>query len=50
MNTPLFLNRLADVEKSANRLPHWEQPGRCYFITFRMSDSIPSDLRREWTE
>jgi len=50
MNTPLFLNRLADMEKSANHLPHWEQPGRCYFITFRMADSIPADLRREWTD
>ncbi|MDB6003995.1 MAG: type site-specific deoxyribonuclease, HsdR family [Prosthecobacter sp.] len=49
MNIPLFLNRLTDVEKSANQLPHWEQPGRCYFITFRMADSIPAILRSEWT-
>lgn len=50
MKTPLFLNPLADVRKSANRLPHWEQPGRCYFITFRMADSIPAGLRVQWTE
>ena len=49
MNTPLFLNPLADVEKSANHLPHWEQPGRCYFITFRMADSIPAALKSQWT-
>lgn len=50
MKTPLFLNSRAAVEKSANRLPHWEQPGRCYFVTSRMAYSIPADLRAQWTE
>lgn len=50
MKTPLFLNPRAEVEKSANRLPHWEQPGRCYFVTFRMADSIPAHLLAQWTE
>lgn len=50
MKTPLFLNPLADVEKSVNRLPHWEQPGRCYFVTFRMADSIPAELRSQWSQ
>ncbi|WP_395730610.1 REP-associated tyrosine transposase [Prosthecobacter sp.] len=48
MNTPRFLNRHIDVEKTTHHLPHWEQPGRCYFVTFRMADSIPAKLRNEW--
>ncbi|MBN8418733.1 MAG: hypothetical protein J0L73_07460 [Verrucomicrobia bacterium] len=48
MNTPMFLNRLIDVEKTVHHLPHWEQPGRCYFVTLRMADSIPAKLRSEW--
>ncbi|MFC5457276.1 transposase [Prosthecobacter fluviatilis] len=50
MDTPRFLNPLKDVVKSSNHLPHWEQPGRCYFITFRMADSIPASLRQEWAQ
>ncbi|MFM8952992.1 MAG: transposase [Planctomycetaceae bacterium] len=26
---------------SRGRLPHWEQPHACYFITFRTADSLP---------
>ncbi len=50
MDTPRFLNPQMDVVKSANHLPHWEQPGRCYFITFRMSDSIPASLMHTWSQ
>jgi putative transposase len=25
-------------------LPHWRAPGRCYFLTFRLRDSIPADI------
>ena len=29
-------------------LPHWEQPGATYFITFRTVDSIPRETYRVW--
>jgi REP element-mobilizing transposase RayT len=29
------------------RLPHWEQPGCTYFVTFRTADSLPQSLVRE---
>jgi D-tyrosyl-tRNA(Tyr) deacylase len=31
------------AEIHSRRLPHWEQPGRTYFITFRLADSLPQD-------
>ena len=30
------------------RLPHWRQEGCAYFVTFRLADSIPQPLVREW--
>ena len=32
------------------RLPHWHQPGVTYFITFRLADSVPQTLLRQWWE
>src|SRR6266496_1708551 len=29
-------------------LPHWRQDGCTYFVTFRLGDSIPDGVRREW--
>jgi REP element-mobilizing transposase RayT len=29
-------------------LPHWEQSGVTYFITFRLSDSLPAEQLRKW--
>jgi type I restriction enzyme R subunit len=29
-------------------LPHWRQEGCTYFVTFRLGDSIPDDVRRQW--
>ena len=29
-------------------LPHWRLDGATYFITFRLGDSIPQNVRREW--
>lgn len=31
-------------------LPHWQQPEACYFITFRLADSLPEHMLREWRE
>jgi REP element-mobilizing transposase RayT len=36
------------MAKSRRHLPHWEQPGRTYFVTFRLADSLPQDKLRQW--
>jgi len=45
---PKFFNPFVDIEKTANNLPHWQQPGATYFITFRLGDAIPAALRTQW--
>jgi len=36
------------VNVSHGLLPHWQQTGRTYFITWRTADSIPVALWRQW--
>ena len=37
--------------KSAHRnLPHWQQPGATYFVTFRLADSLPKSIREQFAE
>jgi hypothetical protein len=43
-----FLNPYADIRFAANRLPHWQQQGGVYFITFRLADAVPHRLRTQW--
>ena len=43
-----FLNGFAEIQKSRQSLPHWQQDSAAYFLTFRLADSIPSALLREW--
>jgi type I restriction enzyme R subunit len=47
---PLFV--AFDEQKAVRiyhrNLPHWRQEGATYFVTFRLADSIPEDVRREW--
>jgi REP element-mobilizing transposase RayT len=45
-----FFNPYASIRQTANRLPHWQQDGGVYFITFRLADAIPAKLRRQWDE
>ena len=40
-----FFNPYADIRFTANRLPHWQQEGAVYFITFRLADAVPHNLR-----
>ena len=42
-----FFNPWAEIAASGNRLPHWEQRGVPYFVTFHLADSIPRDLREQ---
>lgn len=32
------------------RLPHWTQDGATYFVTFRLADSVPVHLQRQWQD
>jgi putative transposase len=40
-----FFNPYAEIRFTANRLPHWQQEGAVYFITFRLADAVPHNLR-----
>ena len=38
-----FFNPRSEIDKTKNRLPHWQQDGACYFVTWRLADSIPKE-------
>ncbi len=40
--------RTADTALYRRRLPHWRQGGCCYFVTWRLADSLPSEKLDEW--
>jgi hypothetical protein len=33
-----FFNPHAEIRHTENRLPHWQQTGAVYFVTFRLAD------------
>ncbi len=39
-----------EIHKTRNNLPHWQQEGACYFITFRLGDSLPEAVLAPWRE
>jgi hypothetical protein len=41
-------DRYDHVRTARRRLPHWRQPGVSYFVTFRLADSVPQPLLRQW--
>lgn len=43
-----FFNPFADVVRHKNHLPHWQQPGATYFLTYRLADSIPQPVLDRW--
>ena len=43
-----FFNEYVEVRKTGGKLPHWEQPGATYFLTWRLADSIPEELMVKW--
>jgi menaquinone-specific isochorismate synthase len=43
-----FFDPTQDYTVTYGRLPHWEQEGATYFITFRTADSIPARLMQLW--
>jgi adenine-specific DNA methylase len=34
-------DRQAEIAKTHRHLPHWEQSGRTYYVTWRLADSLP---------
>jgi len=45
-----FLRNDAPVEITRRNMPHWEQPGVCYFLTFRAADSLPAAVMAVWQD
>ena len=45
-----FLDRYAEIARTQNRLPHCEQPGATYFLTYRLADAIPRERLDAWGE
>lgn len=43
-----YFNPWADIEKHGDTLPHWQQQGATYFITFRLADSVPKEKLDRW--
>lgn len=41
------LSQQKEVQIYRRNLPHWRQDGATYFVTFRLHDAIPPDLRKE---
>ncbi|HKP02483.1 MAG TPA: carbamoyl-phosphate synthase large subunit [Chthoniobacterales bacterium] len=38
------------IHQTKRHLPHWEQPGATYFVTFRLIDSVPQNVLVQWRE
>lgn len=44
-NVFIPLDKNAAIRRRRRYLPHWEQPGCTYFVTFRLADSLPKAKR-----
>jgi putative transposase len=44
------LDKNADIQQTRRNLPHWEQEGATYFVTFRLADAVPAQLAQQWRE
>jgi predicted solute-binding protein/REP element-mobilizing transposase RayT len=49
---PMFhaFDQQGDIRRTTRNLPHWEQDGASYFVTFRLADAVPTQLAKEWRE
>lgn len=43
-----FFDRQQEFTVRSGHLPHWFQAGVTYFVTFRLADSVPQKLVRDW--
>jgi DNA-directed DNA polymerase III PolC len=46
--TPFDKSRPASVH--SRNLPHWQQDGATYFVTFRLADSLPQEVYQRWRD
>ena len=40
----ILFNPWSEIDLTRNRLPHWQQKGAVYFLTWRLADSIPKEI------
>ena len=45
---PHYFVPSAEIRFTRHNLPHWQQSGAAYFVTFRLGDSLPADLLAIW--
>ncbi|MEP6974716.1 MAG: class I tRNA ligase family protein [Spartobacteria bacterium] len=45
-----FFDEFDEIDISRRNLPHWEQSGATYFVTFRLADSLPATRLSELEE
>ena len=38
------------LSQTHRHLPHWEQPGCTYFVTFRLADSVAAEVLSQWRD
>lgn len=44
-----FFNPYAEIRETFGKnLPHWQQEGVTYFLTYRLFDSMPAAVYRDW--
>jgi hypothetical protein len=43
-----FFDPRGDIDKTAHKLPHWQQGEVAIFVTFRLADSLPRELLDDW--
>jgi REP element-mobilizing transposase RayT len=43
-----FFNPQEELDQTIHRLPHWRQGSVPVFVTFRLADSLPAQLLRDW--
>ena len=49
MSSPIrFYNPDGETHVTHNHLPHWEQMGCTFFLTFRLADAVPTDALRAY--
>jgi carbamoylphosphate synthase large subunit/REP element-mobilizing transposase RayT len=50
--TPVFraFDEHGEIKITRRHLPHWQQDGATYFVTFRLADSVPNTLLKQWQD
>lgn len=39
----LYFDEHGDIDATRRNLPHWQQDGKLYFVTWRLADSLPQE-------